>query len=136
MKTNEDKDPFLTNLLKQSTLEEPSADFTARIMNMIVPTEAAVIKSTYIAQYKYWLIAAFAVISAISAALFFPSFIGHQQTQGLLRFLSPYIHTISGTGALLKSQPIISMVVLAVGGLLIVDKLFSRFFRTNIQYTL
>jgi len=136
MINTEDKDPFLANLLKQSTMEEPSADFNSRIMAIIKPTEAAVTKIPFFSQHKYWLIAAISIITAIAATVFFPSFIGHQQLESLHKFFNPYINLFSSVSSLLKSQPIISIVVLAIGGLLIIDKLFSRVFRTNVQYTL
>jgi hypothetical protein len=105
-------------------------------MSIIAQSDASVEKPSFIAQYKYWLIVAFTLVFAIAAGIFFPSFIGHQQTEALHRFFNPYINAFSSISTLIKSQPIISMVVLAIGGLLIIDKVFSRFFHTNVQYTL
>ncbi|MCX6230182.1 MAG: hypothetical protein NTZ33_01445 [Bacteroidetes bacterium] len=136
MNTIQDKDPFLANLLKQSTLDEPSADFTNRIMSIIAQADVPAEKLSFFAQYKFWLIAALTLVIAIVAGIFFPSFIGHQQIESLHKFFNPYINIFSKISILLKSQPIISIVVVALGGLLIIDRLFSRFFHANVQYTL
>ena len=132
MNNTEDKDPLLAKLLKQSTQYEPSADFTKRMMAIIQQPEISIAENdSLLIRYRYWLIAISAVILLITVTIFFPSFIGHPQIEALQNFMNPYISAFKSIATLLKTQPIISIVVIALAGLLFMDKLLSRIFSSQ-----
>ena len=136
MNHTQDKDPFLAKLLSQSTMDEPSADFTNRLMAIIEQTEVSPAEqSSFLIRYKYWLIAISAITLAIVATIFFPSFIGHQQIEVLQNFFNPYTSAFKSIATLLKTQPIISIVIIALAGLLFIDKLLSRMFHHTVQHS-
>ena len=136
MNNIQDKDSLLAKLLKQSTMDEPSADFTNRLMAIIQQTEISPIEQlSFFVRYKYWLIVASAIVFIIIATIFFPSFIGHPQIQALQNFFYPYVSAFNSIARLLKTQPIISIVITALAGLLFIDKLLSRMFHQNVQHS-
>jgi hypothetical protein len=76
-----------------------------------------------------------AVALLIISTIFFPSFIGHTQIESLHKFFNPYISAFNSISLLLKMQPIISIVIFALVGLFLIDKLLSRMFHPNIQHS-
>ncbi|MFZ4413637.1 MAG: hypothetical protein ACOYOV_11175 [Bacteroidales bacterium] len=132
----QDKDPFLAKLLRQLPLDEPSEDFTQRLMSIIQQTEVEdVEKASFFLVYRYWLIAAFTVCMLVATTIFFPSFIGHRQIQTLQNFFNPFVNAFNSIASLLKTQPIISVVILSLVGLLMIDRLLSKMFHQNVQHS-
>ncbi|MEI6697091.1 MAG: hypothetical protein WCO13_13620 [Bacteroidota bacterium] len=132
----QDKDPFLAKLLRQLPLDEPSEDFTQRLMSIIQQTEVEEVeKASFFLVYRYWLIAAFTVCMLVAATIFFPSFIGHRQIQTLQNFFNPFVNAFNSIASLLKTQPIISVVILSLVGLLMIDRLLSKMFHQNVQHS-
>lgn len=136
MNNTQDKDPLLAKLLSQLPMEEPSDGFTQRIMSFIQQPEVVNTEySSFFVRYRYWLIALLAVALLIISTIFFPSFIGHTQIESLHKFFNPYISAFNSISLLLKMQPIISIVIFALVGLFLIDKLLSRMFHPNIQHS-
>ncbi len=136
MNQTRDKDPFLNKLLRQSTIHEPSADFTQHIMDIIQQSEnEKVVSMSFFARYSYWFLAISIAILLITTVIFFPSFIGHPQLQTLQNFFNPYIHVFNNIAIFLKSQPLIPIIVFALIGLFMTDKLLSRIFHRTVQHS-
>ncbi len=136
MNNAQDKDPLLAKLLRQSTMDEPPADFTNRMMSIIQQSETSITEhASFFVRYKYWVIAVSTVALLIIGTIFFPSFIGHPQIEALQTFFNPYVNTFNSIVTLLKDQPIISIVVIALAGLFLIDKLLSRMFHHTIQHS-
>lgn len=136
MKDTPNKDPFLSNLLRQSATEEPSADFTQRLMSAIQQSETSIAKpESFLSRYKYWFITLTIIILTVFIFNFSSFLIGNEQIQILQKFINPYINIFRSLISLLKNQPIISIIIVALTGLLLIDKLLSRLFHQNIQHS-
>ncbi len=132
----EDKDPLLAKLLRKLPLDEPSSDFTQRMMSIIQQNEVNTVeKTSFFVVYRYWLLAACLGSLLIAATIFFPSFIGHRQIQALQNFFNPFVNAFNSIAMLLKTQPIISVVILSLLGLLMIDRLLSKMFHQNVQHS-
>ncbi|MFZ4400691.1 MAG: hypothetical protein ACOYO1_11695 [Bacteroidales bacterium] len=133
MNNIQDKDPILEKLLSQSTLYEPSVDFTQRIMATINQSEAVITKQpAFLIRHWYWLITSVLLISAIISIIYFPSFI---RINTFHNYYKPYITAFESTLSLLKSQPLIPVIIYALTVLLLTDKLLSHFRHTKVQHS-
>jgi hypothetical protein len=104
-------------------------------MGIIQQSEPDIIyNKSFILRYSYWLIAICIVGLIIATVVFFPSFTELPQFQLIQNFLKQNITAFNGIVSLLKSQPLIPIIVFAIAGLLLIDKLLSRMFHPNIQH--
>jgi uncharacterized BrkB/YihY/UPF0761 family membrane protein len=92
-------------------------------------------KTSFFIRNKFWLFAASVFVLLIVSFIFFPSFTGHLQIQPLLNYFNPYINLFKGIANLLKTHAIIPVIIFALAGLLMIDKLLSHLFHPNVQHT-
>jgi len=136
MKQTEYSDPLLEKLLRQSTVYEPSADITQRIMASIQENQVVSAKNiSFVIRYRYWLIESFAIALFVIAFLLFPSLIDYPKSKTFFDFFNPYINTFNGISSLLRAQPLIPIILFALTTLFVIDKLLSRLFHPNAQHS-
>jgi hypothetical protein len=132
------RDPFLQKLMQQSTMEEPSDDFTLKLMSMIqlaeIPEKESV-KKGFAMIYIYGLLALMLVIAFYAAISFFPQYFTFINTANILVFIKPYLSIFNTIFTFIKAQPIVSIVVFSLAGLFILDKILSLLFHSKMQHT-
>jgi hypothetical protein len=138
MNQQTERDPFLHKLMQQSTMEEPSTDFTQKLMSMIqlaeVP-EKETVKQGFALKYIYGLLAILFIIVLFATISFFPQYFTFINTASILVFIKPYLSIFNTIFAFIKAQPIVFIVVFSHAGLFILDKILSLLFHSKMQHT-
>lgn len=134
MNQQTEKDPFLHKLLQQSTMEEPSADFTHKLMTMIQSAESVEVKESFVSRYAIGLLSGFALLAFIAVFCLFPQYFYFINKESLLLFTKPYISMINEIFIFVKSQPIVMIIIFSLAGLFVFDKLLSRLFHSKMQH--
>ena len=131
-----EKDPFLQNLLKKSAMEEPSADFTVKLMQKINAAsieQSIAVKESFLSRNSLYLSLTAALISIISLYFVSPQYFTFISTQNILNLLKPYFEIINMISIYIKSNLIIAIIAVSALGLLFFDKILSRLFHSNIS---
>ncbi len=135
---NQERDYILQKILKQVTLEEPSMDFTQKIMGKLqseVSVENVGFLNSLISKYLYFILSITLVIAIIVTYSVYPQFFAFINSVKIFNVLKPLSSVFINILTFIKTQPIVAIVVFSLAGLFAFDKLLSLLFRSKIQHT-
>lgn len=133
------KDDFLKRMLTKASLDQPSPDFTAGVMNRIESEAFSKLANQPILSTKYWLLIALGFIAAIFVLFgldwsFMNGIFGEVSMEGItlpelsLNFFSGFQTWFKG----INISPLIPIGIAAMFSLFVLDKILKKSFSAHI----
>ncbi len=133
------KDDFLNRMLTKTSLDKPSADFTAGVMNRINAEAFAKVANQPILSMKYWLLIGLGFIAAIFVLFgldwsFMNGIFGNVNLENVqipeLSF--NFLGGLQSFFSEISISPIIPIGIAAILSLIVLDKILKKPFSTHI----